>query len=329
MPENLGFLWSVDAVQAIYNSKTLPRYLHVGGSKGNDVAALWFPPNRAKQFTSRPGKLHLWKMGESKVVEGTTRLQEPYAVASIFFQARQNSFVVANQDCTKIDLKDCEVGWSYIGFNHVGEGLSAVDFNGQYFQLAAPAKHSTWMPQVLPRVYDYESRGPSGTDYEGPPGGLCGKLALLIGMAAFSTTEELAEQAICECFKLGDWLPHNTEIGIGRYNDRGVVVKIYLDPGAEGVSPAHLRAFEKGEYGPIFKTDLELPSYPSAYALTVSPATYAYKPSGAVSSDTLPASFARKAQYTAPPAALPTAYTLDARTTTDYVEDDEEMDYSE
>lgn len=31
-----------------------------------------------------------------------------------------------------------------------------------------------------------------------------------------------------------------------------MVVSIYLDPEAEGVTNAHLRAFEEGHYGPIF-----------------------------------------------------------------------------
>lgn len=36
------------------------------------------------------------------------------------------------------------------------------------------------------------------------------------------------------------------------YEGRGVVVSIYLDPEAEGVTASHLKAFEQGHYGPIF-----------------------------------------------------------------------------
>jgi hypothetical protein len=71
------------------------------------------------------------------------------------------------------------------------------------------------MPQVLPEVYDYDTKSPKVPVYTGPSGGLCGRLALLIGMAAFSAAEDQAEACVSRCFMFGEWLRHNFEIGIG------------------------------------------------------------------------------------------------------------------
>jgi hypothetical protein len=52
------------------------------------------------------------------------------------------------------------------------------------------------MPQVLPEVYNYDSKYTLAKEYIGPTGGLCGKLSILIGLAAFSTGEEDAENSL-------------------------------------------------------------------------------------------------------------------------------------
>lgn len=214
LPHNLGFLWSIDALQIIDNGKHPQRILGVGRSKGNDVVRLWFPPNQKAHFRRIDGNLYRWRMGDSERVHRRERPEKKYAVASVFFQPRQDNFLVTNKDCTQHDIEKEELGWCHIGFYHEEGGLSAVDICGTEFKLAAPANGSSWMPQILPEVYNYDSRGPVPKHYSGPPGGLCGKLALLIGMAAFSADVDRAEAVVEKCFKLGKWLHHQRETGV-------------------------------------------------------------------------------------------------------------------
>ena len=216
MPEKLGFLWSVDSIEIVDDEKHLPRLRSVGSIKGNDIANFWFPPNRAKMFKRRPGNLYRWRMGESQRLENYTRPDKKFAVTSLFFQAKQNNFVAINKDCTRCDVAEETFGWSYIGFEHYSGNLSEVVIGGEKSELAAPADGSSWMPQVLPHVYNYDAKSPRAKPPPGASGGLCGSLSLLIGMAAFSAPENYAEDIVSRCFGFRQWKNHTYKIGIGR-----------------------------------------------------------------------------------------------------------------
>jgi len=216
MPENLGFLWSVDSIEVIYDEKHPRRQLMVGSIKSNDVAKIWSPPNRAKMFTRHAGNLYRWRMGESEQLENYTGPKKKFAVTSLFFQAKQNNFVAINKDCTRCDVAAETFGWSYIGFEHNSGNLSEVCIAGSHDLLAAPADGSSWMPQVLPHVYNYDTKSPWTKPPPGSPGGLCGSLSLIVGMAAFSAEARNAESVISSCFGLRQWRKHQFEIGIGR-----------------------------------------------------------------------------------------------------------------
>jgi hypothetical protein len=212
MPRNFGFLWSIDPVMPIYEKKA-PDFLKVGPSKGNNIARLWFPPTYLNQFRRQYGNLYRWRMGKSEQVEDIGRPKDKYDIASVFFQARQDNFVVTNVNCARRDVETEDHGWGYVQFHHLKGNVSEVDFVGSHFGLAAPACGSTWMPQVLPKVYDYETRGPRARETSG---GLCGKLAILIGMAAFSAEETNAEAVVSQYFGLDTWKHHQYDTGIGR-----------------------------------------------------------------------------------------------------------------
>lgn len=213
-PKTLSFLWSIQQIESIYDDKP-PRFLNVGGSKGNDIARFWFPNNRAKYFKRHPGNIYRWRMGQSQKLDNFPRPKDKFEVASVFFQARQDNFVAVLRDCTREDISEGEYGWSQICFNH-RSGMSLVDVAGEAFLLAAPADGSSWMPQVLPEVYNYDTKSPSAREFTGHHGGLCGKLSLLIGMAAFSAEERNAEAVVSQCFGFGEWRRHQFATGIGR-----------------------------------------------------------------------------------------------------------------
>jgi hypothetical protein len=212
-PENLGFLYTIDALEATYDEKHPPRILTIGGSKGNDIAHLWFPPNRAKMFKRQKGNMYRWRVGQSQLLDGYRRPEKSFEVASVFFQAQQDNFLAVFKDCTKCEIHEETHGWAQIGFHHSGY-MSEVDIGGERDTLAAPANGSTWMPQVVPEVYNYD-KNPE-FPCPGESGGLCGKLSLLIAMAAFSAGVRNAENVVSTCFGLGIWRKHQFETGIGR-----------------------------------------------------------------------------------------------------------------
>jgi hypothetical protein len=217
-PENFGFLYQIDALETIYDERHQPRILKVGGSKGNDIARLWFPPTRTSQFKRRAGNIYRWPgEEESEKLEGDQRPENlrKFQVASVFFQAKQDNFLAVFKDCVKHDIAGEDFGWSQIGFHHRPGFMSDVDIGGEKDLLAAPADDSPWMPQVVPEVYNYDTKSPSA-GFTGRPGGLCGRLSLLIAMAAFSAPVSHAENIVSKCFGYKTWEPHTFRTGIGR-----------------------------------------------------------------------------------------------------------------
>lgn len=213
LPDNFGFLWSIDALQAIYDDKHPKRMLPISSKNGNDIAKVWFPPNVREMFTRRNGNLYRWRKWGSEIVI-SPRPEKKVEVASVFFQARLDNFVGVFKDCTRHDIAKEDFGWSHLAFHHNHGRISEVDLAGEKDVLAAPANGSSWMPQVLPEVYNYPIRDPSKS-FAGEYGGLCGKLSLLIAMAAFSASEQHAEVVVAKCFQFGEWTKHQFETGIG------------------------------------------------------------------------------------------------------------------
>jgi hypothetical protein len=209
VPENLGFLWSIDAVELIRDVK--PRYKPVCDTKDNDACSYWFPPNKKRHFKKTKGCLYQWKMGRSTQIQKDDSLSKlkRYSVASVFFQERQDNFLVAAMDCTVDDVKKAELGWCQIRFYHKPGDLSEVGIAATYDGLAASAIGSSWMPQVLPEVYNRHMRDPKLPKKPVGTGGLCGNLSILFGMAAFSAPVEKAEEAITHSFSLGKWIRHS------------------------------------------------------------------------------------------------------------------------
>ena len=114
--------------------------------------------------------------------------------------------------------------------------------------------------------------------FRGQPGGLCGRLSLLIAMAAFSAPVQCAEDVVAKCFGYKTWEPHSYTTGIGRMSNLVsfecshfldiFITRVWLiccriprtrsssdnisGSGCYRRNNSHLRAFEEGKYGPIF-----------------------------------------------------------------------------
>lgn len=218
-PENLGFLYSIDALETIYTEKRRPRYLMIASEKGNDIARYWFPPIRAKQFKCQYGNMYRWRAGkESEKLEDYERPEKKFHVASVFFQSQQDNFLAVFKDCTEHDIAAEDQGWSQIGFHHNEGSVSQVDIGTEYQSLAAPADETSWMPQVIPQVYNYKGEN-LATKFGGQPRGLCGKLSLLIAMAAFSAPVDRAEATVRQCFGYKTWRRHQFDTGVGSMSD--------------------------------------------------------------------------------------------------------------
>jgi hypothetical protein len=112
-------------------------------------------------------------------------------------------------DCTAKDVEEEDVGWSQIGFHHKAGDLSEVDIVASHDGLASSALGSSWMPQVLPEVYNHHMKSTKALKKYGTTGGLCGSLSILIGIAAFSAPVDKAEEAIAQSFGLREWRRHN------------------------------------------------------------------------------------------------------------------------
>ncbi|KAI9744379.1 MAG: hypothetical protein M1818_001908 [Claussenomyces sp. TS43310] len=266
-PDDFGFLWSINPVETAFPD-AIPRYGLAKAAK-NENAAYWFPPNRKGDLKfSGKETIYQWRTrGKAEVFCGHRDTLEPYSVASVFIQALQDNFLAVEVDCVKHDVKKRDMGWSQIKFNHLNgnrAGLSEVVFRGDRFTLAVPADGSSWMPQVVPAVYNRAIKGPKR--FNGPLysyHGLCGKLALIVSMAAFSAPEDSAEDVVARCFRDQHWLPHEFKHGSRQYKNE------------------HLRAFEDGHYGAILEigdaSEPQAPVIPTrAPIASLSPTTTRY-----------------------------------------------------
>lgn len=217
MPWDFSFLWSIDDLETVYPDNVPPEKIPLAG-RTNSRASYWLPPNKRSHYKNkRSGKVYRWFKGKSTLMENKRKPFVGYSTASVFIQARQSNFLVFEGDCRDKNIADVECGWSQLTFKHHGSsGLSEAEFFGKYKDHLCAPSNGSWMPQVVPATYDPPTRGPR--KYEGKPissGGLCGRIAIIFALAAFSTEPERVEDVIVSCFGLGFWTPHLSPIGIG------------------------------------------------------------------------------------------------------------------
>lgn len=140
-----------------------------------------------------------------------------YAVATIFTQWPDTDHLLAvTFDADKKDVAEENGGWKVLSFDYVTrpgtQGIySSVSVAGGKQQLAAPGSLA-WVPQLLPRIYDYDTgRNPP----QPVSAGLIGNLALLFALPAFSAQPSFLSHVLTSCMRPNSWhrhqLPHGRE----------------------------------------------------------------------------------------------------------------------
>ena len=159
-------------------------------------------------------------------------------------------------------------GWRPLVFCHLRIGntqrtYSAVLANGDRQHIAAPGSRH-WMPQLLPRVYDYQNGSPR------IQAGLVGSIPLLIALAAFSAPPNFLTEVLTNCLRPGQWRSHQYQYPAGRelvrsmflvrssslrpdIAERGMVVTIFFDhTNPHGSDRVLLNRLERGDFGPFY-----------------------------------------------------------------------------
>ena len=207
--ENLSFFFRVDSLAPNYQAQPAQHGQH----------DYWVPPNIKTGYTRANGDLFRWVGGTITHVARA----DPYNTLSLSTHSAMTIFT-QNPDtphllCVSFDAQRKDVGqspggWRPLAFRHIqGESsqrtYSALSVNGSCQHIAAPGWRR-WMPQLLPRVYDYQS---------GPPklqAGLIGSLPLLLALAAFSAPTIALIGVLTNCCRPRLWKPHQYEYPAGR-----------------------------------------------------------------------------------------------------------------
>ncbi|KAL8855678.1 MAG: hypothetical protein Q9178_007689 [Gyalolechia marmorata] len=177
-----------------------------------------------------------------------------YSIATIFTQYKDTNHLLAvTFDAEKRDVREEYGGWKVLSFDHIvvpQDGTqrtyySSVGVAGAERQLAAPGS-PTWIGQLLPSIYDYDSGEPQRTS-----GGLIGNLPLLFALPAFSAQPDRLSHVLTSCMKPNKWQRHN--LPHGHIEERGMVVTVFLDPSnKKGSTKALLDRLQEGYYGPFY-----------------------------------------------------------------------------
>ena len=142
-------------------------------------------------------------------------LYQVHSTATVFTQNPDTPhLLVVPFDARRKDVVEYPGAWRPLTFRHVRIAntrhiYSAVLANGDRQHIAAPGS-AHWMPQLLPRVYDDESRSTRRQ------AGLIGSLPLLIALAAFSAPSAFLQSVLTLCVRPRQWQPHQYQYPAGR-----------------------------------------------------------------------------------------------------------------
>lgn len=142
-------------------------------------------------------------------------LRQTHSAATVFTQNPDTPhLLVVPFDAQLTHAYQNNGGWRPLCFRHVQinnteHTYSAVSAIGDRQHIAAPGSHH-WMPQLLPKVYDYQAGSPR------IQAGLIGSIPLLIALAAFSAPPAALMGVLTTCIRPRQWQPHQYQYPAGR-----------------------------------------------------------------------------------------------------------------
>ena len=207
--QNLSFYVVIDRLEPDYQAQSAQH-----GSHG-----YWSPPTIRTGYTVRNRSLFHWRGGNMTHIAAHEEVGHPlgqfYSAATVFTQNPDTPhLLVVPFDVRRGDVDEYPGGWRPLTFRHVRIGntqhtYSAVLANGDRQHIATRG-FSRWMPQLLPRVYDDQSRS---TRIQA---GLIGSIPLLIALAAFSAPISFLPSVLTNCLRPQRWHPHQYQYPAGR-----------------------------------------------------------------------------------------------------------------
>ncbi|KAL8993305.1 MAG: hypothetical protein Q9169_006441 [Polycauliona sp. 2 TL-2023] len=134
----------------------------------DDGNKFWAPPNRKNAYHRDKAAARLFRWKGRKMTDITAgnfnKEYSPYGVATVFTQYSDTEHLLAvTFDAGKKDVAEEYGGWKILSFDRIPlDGakqpyLSSVGVAGPKKGLAAPGSPA-WMPQLLPKIYDYDSQ---------------------------------------------------------------------------------------------------------------------------------------------------------------------------
>ncbi len=179
------------------NELDVPR----GMSPRWDKYGFWLPPLDPNHQVCTQGPVLKWNGHGFQRVSGNVINASPhFATGSLWMQTSSQKFFVLGRDPSRNDLEERLHDWELLRF-HDRNNMSYVDYSATHNRLIFTGQNR-WMNQLLPLSYH------PPTNPAAPPGGLIGRLPLVLGLFAFSGTLGNTE-AVLPRFD-GSWVVRNT-----------------------------------------------------------------------------------------------------------------------
>ena len=217
--ESVSFYVVIDELEPNYDAQRAQHGTH----------GFWSPPTIRTGYTTRSSSLFHWRGGTMTYIaahEITHHLLGQIHSAATVFTSHPDTphLLVVPFDARRRDVDEYPGAWRPLTFRHVRivdtQGTySAVSANGDR-QYIATRGSSRWMPQLLPRVYDNQSRSTR------TQAGLIGSIPLLIALAAFSAPISFLQAVLTNCVRPQRWLPHQYQYPAGRKLQKSVAIPI-------------------------------------------------------------------------------------------------------
>ena len=181
-----------------------------GDPDPDPVNGYWRPSRHITGFqrTPSPGLLRWANNTITPVTVSDPRSLKQYSVASMFYQSETGRFLAVPYDC-QIQISDrYGRAWRQLDFEYRNDNNISILKCDEFGQpVLAAAGSPSWMPELLPSVYDRTSQ--HDPPEHGDRGGLAGSLSLLVALAAFAWEPEKMIQGMTYSFKVPVWKSHN------------------------------------------------------------------------------------------------------------------------